>query len=699
MNEATHAILPTVAIGIPALGAATMLLRWRERTAAGVAFAFMTLALAAAWTLFVGFWVAGSPPVYRSLNWLNFPGGIAIILSVWMDVHSTMMGALVSLIAWLVFMFSAGGRFKRRYWGFLLLFVGAMQMLVFAGDVWTFFVAWELIGLCSFALIAYDDEKQTAVRGARKAFLVNRLGDFALWAGLLTLWAMCGASDFPTLFNDVHELTLREVEIQILGEATEGAPTWLNWALFGVFLGAATKAAQAPLSVWLPDAMAGPTPVSALLHSSTMVAAGVWALIRFFPVLTPEILTLAAFVGGFSALLAAAAALAQRNVKKILAYSTVSQLGLMFLAVGVQFPEIAGFHLVTHAFYKSALFLCVARIAHELETMRKDLPPSDDPYDVYGMGGLRKRLPVTFVVFLLAAAALIGIPGTAGFVSKDGIFVSAVGWALVNGVFSDNYGLIAPAIAAILSVGFTAFYMVRTTLLIFGGKTRLGSTATPPTRTILTTVPLALTALFFLWPMFGWEAFHDAQRSFLVEKLHFAAPASLVRTTTELALWAGERYHGWIALGAGLLAALGATLAVPIYLPLSRRLSRALPPRRPPLFKRWGASFFGLNPVWERGLRPLLNAAAAAAAFIERRMIDRLLEWAAARVAGDANALPNIAAGVEKRLVDAVVHAVAQIVHAAGGTLRHLQQGKLGTRLFLAFLLFALVLAWAYSQR
>lgn len=699
MSEAAHAILPTVAIGVPALGAAAMLFRWRGRTAAGVALAFMTAALVAAWALFVGFWVAGSPPVYRSLTWLYLPGGISVIVSVWMDVHSTMMGALVSLVAWLVFVFSAGGGYKRRYWGFLLLFVGAMQMLIFAGDVWTFFVAWELVGLCSFALIAYDDEKRTAVRGARKAFLVNRLGDFALWAGLLALWADCGASDFPTLFNDVHELALREVEIQILGEATDGAPAWLNRALLGVFLGAATKAAQAPLSVWLSDAMSGPTPVSALLHSSTMVAAGVWALIRFFPVLTPEILTLAAFVGGFTALFAAAAALAQRNVKKVLAYSTVSQLGLMFLAVGAQFPEIAGFHLVTHAFYKSALFLCVARMSRELEVMREGLPPPDDPYDIYAMGGLRKRLPFVFAVFLAAAAALVGIPGTAGFVSKDGIFISATGWALVNGVFSDHYWLLAPVVAAMLSVGFTAFYVVRMTLLIFGGKLRLGSTARAPLRSFSMTAPLVVLSMFFLWPIFGLEAFHNTQHSFLVEKLHFAAPASLVRTTTELALWAGERYHGWIAVGSGLLAALGAALAVPIYLPLSRRLSRALPPRRPPLFKRWGASFFGLETIWERGLRPALNAAAAAAAFVERRLVDRPLEWAAARVAGERNALPNVAAGVEKRLVAAAVHALATLVYAAGGALRLLQHGKLGIRFFLALLLFALVLAWAYSMR
>jgi NADH-quinone oxidoreductase subunit L len=694
MNETTSALLPAVAIGVPALGAAAMLFRWGERTATRLAFLLMTPALGAAWALFVGFWYAGSPPIFRSFSWLYLPGGINISLSVWMDVHSTMMGALVSLIAWLVLAFSAATPVRRRYYGFLLLFVGAMQMLVFAGDVWTLFVAWELIGLCSFALIAYKND-DSAVRGARKAMLVNRLGDFAFWAGMLTLWAVCGTSELPTLFNDIHNLTLWEVELQILGEEKKGAPAWLNWALLGIFVGASTKAAQAPLSVWLPDAMVGPTPVSALLHSSTMVAAGVWVLIRFFPILTPEILTLTAFVGGFTALFAAAAALAQRNAKKILAYSTISQLGLMFLAVGSQFPEIAGFHLVTHAFYKCALFLCLARISHDLEQIRER--PPDDPYDVYAMGGLRRRLPFTFAIFLLAAAALIGIPGTAGYVSKDAVFISAVGWALVAGVFSGSSALLAPAIAAILSVGFTAFYVVRMTLLIFGGKLRVGAPESrPPSRMPWMMFPLVVLALFFLWPTFGWRAFHDAQQSYLVERLHFAAPASLVRTTTELALWAGERYHGWIALSSGLLAAVGAALAVPVYLPLSRRLSRALPPRKPPLLKRWAAGFFGLDYMWERGLRPALNAAAGFAAFMERRLLDRPLEWVAARIADD---VPRAAAAVEHRLLDGVVRLVARGVHLAGGVVRNLQTGKFRTHLFWALALFAAALAVARTLR
>ncbi|MCS7085121.1 MAG: NADH-quinone oxidoreductase subunit L, partial [Bacteroidia bacterium] len=579
--------------------------------------------------------------------------------------------------------------YRRRYWGFLLGFVAAMQLLIFAGDVWTFFVAWEWLGLSSFALIGYENRIQTATRGAQKAFFITRLGDAAMWAGLLTLWAACGASDFPTLFNDIHELTLREVEIQILGEAERGAPTWLNLALLSVFVGASAKAAQAPFSVWLADAMVGPTPVSALLHSSTMVAAGVWALIRLFPVMTPEILTLTAYVGSATALLAAVAALAQRHLKKILAYSTVSQLGLMFLAVGAQFPEIAGFHLATHAFYKCALFLCAARISHELEHIR---PNGAVPvYDIYAMGGLRKRLPTTFVVFVLAAAALVGIPGTAGYVSKDGIFVSAVGWALVNGVFTDNYGLLTPAVLALICVGLTAFYTVRMTLLVFGGRLRVGSTERPPTRAPLMSASLAILTPFFLWPIFGPAAFHDAHRSFLVERLHFAAPASLVRATTELALWAGERYHVWIAVASGLTAVIGAAVAVPIYLPLSRRLSRMLPPRRPPAIKRWAAQAFGLDTLWERILRPALKSAANTAAAVENSLVRAMQTLIVAPVFFAAAASAKIERGCVW-----LVSALARSVVAIGGVARRLQSPKLSVRFFVALLLFASALVAAY---
>jgi len=361
--------------------------------------------------------------------------------------------------------YMARDRSYARYFALLNLFTFAMLLLVMASNMVLLFVGWEGVGLCSYLLIGFWFEKPSAAAAGQKAFIVNRIGDAGFLLGLLFLFLFVGSTEF------------RAIDQAVLGgNLSQGAATLVCLLLF---IGACGKSAQIPLYVWLPDAMEGPTPVSALIHAATMVTAGVYMVSRLNLLysLSPAALQVVAAVGAATAVYAASMALVQNDIKRILAYSTISQLGFMFIGCGVGAYAAGMFHLTTHAFFKSLLFLAAGSVLHALSGEQ----------DIRKMGGLRRHLPLTYTTFLIGAIAIAGVPFFSGFFSKD---------AILSRAFAGGHT--AVWLAGLLAAVMTAFYMFRLVLLTFHGRERLDLEArkhlheSPP----VMTVPLVLLALF-----------------------------------------------------------------------------------------------------------------------------------------------------------------------------------------------------------
>ncbi len=386
------------------------------------------------------------------------------------DPLSQMMLMMVTGIAFLIHLYSVaymeGDERYPYFFADLNLFVFSMLLLVLGGSFVLLFAGWELVGLSSYLLIGFWSQKPSAADAGRKAFLINRIGDFGFLLGLLLLATRLGALDYTTVFAKAETVF------------PAGSGIALAVALL-LFCGAVGKSAQFPLHVWLPDAMEGPTPVSALIHAATMVTAGVYMVCRCHVLfaLSPAAMTFVGWTGAFTALLAGVIGLAQNDLKRILAYSTVSQLGLMFLGAGVGAWDAAMFHLFTHAFFKALLFLGAGSVMH---AMAGEL-------DVWKMGGLRRVLPVTFATFLVGTLALTGAPLTAGFFSKDELLWRA---------FAAHEGGRALWAAGLAASLLTAVYSFRALILVFFGEARWDHHAVHPHESPrLMTVPLVVLAV------------------------------------------------------------------------------------------------------------------------------------------------------------------------------------------------------------
>jgi len=381
-----------------------------------------------------------------TFDWLPMQAGKALTGGLMVDRLTAIMLVVVTLVSFLVHLFSVkyleGDVRYGRYFTCLLLFSVSMLGLVLANNLLYLYMFWELVGLSSYLLIGHWFEKKSASDAAVKAFITTRLGDVGMFIGIMICYFQVGSLHYADVFAAVETGGL--------------AGSWRTIAGLGLFFGAMGKSAQFPLHVWLPDAMEGPTPVSALIHAATMVAAGVYLVGRLLPVFDPATLLVIAYVGGFTAIFAATIALVQDDIKKVLAYSTVSQLGYMILALGVGGYVSGLFHLTTHACFKACLFLgsgAVIYAMHHEQSLSK-------------YGGLRHKMPYTAFFYLMATLALAGFPGFSGFWSKDAILADALGFAMVH-----------PAHAFLPFAGFatvflTAFYMFRQFFLTFSGKPR-----------------------------------------------------------------------------------------------------------------------------------------------------------------------------------------------------------------------------------
>ena len=331
-----------------------------------------------------------------------------------------------------------------RYFAYLGIFTFSMNGIVLTHNILMMYIFWELVGLSSYLLIGFWFEKKSAADASKKAFLVNRIGDIGMFAGILILYFTYNTFSFEQIFQAISA-----------GKLPFNSDFWLTITGILLFMGAIGKSAQFPLHVWLPDAMEGPTPVSALIHAATMVAAGVYLTIRIFGLLTADAMMFVAIIGMLSAFIPATIALTQNDIKKVLAYSTVSQLGYMVMALGVGAYKFAFFHLITHAFFKACLFLGSGSVIHAMHHEQ----------DIRNMGGLRKKLPLTYATFLISSLAISGIPLTSGFLSKDGILAGSYAFASLTG----NW--IFPAVGFLVAL-LTAFYMFRLIILTFHGEPR-----------------------------------------------------------------------------------------------------------------------------------------------------------------------------------------------------------------------------------
>jgi len=436
----------------------------------------------------------GAPITETLFTWVAIPG-LTIDAALYFDQIAAVMCLVVTGVGTLIHIYSIGYMFHdrsfARYFAYLNLFLFFMLVLVLGKNLVVLFVGWEGVGLASYLLIGFWFEDREKTAAGLKAFVVNRVGDTGFILGAFLVYNVVGSLDF----QDINAF------FALAGDRPSAAVTTAVGVL--LLIGACGKSAQIPLHVWLPDAMAGPTPVSALIHAATMVTAGVYLLARLNGLYleSPAAMAIVAWVGALTALLGATMAVTQFNLKKVLAYSTISQIGLMVMACGLGAFSVGLFHLVTHAFFKAGLFLGAGAVLHALqgeEDMRK-------------MGALAKKLPFTFVTFLVAALALCGIPPFAGFFSKDEILWNA--WSAANG----SLGL---WLAGLTASGLTAFYMFRAVFLTFFGASRvpeklIAHVHEPPLSMSSVLVVLALGSLLvgFIGPPNAW-----------VEIAHVSAP-------------------------------------------------------------------------------------------------------------------------------------------------------------------------------
>src|SRR5437660_8921596 len=456
------ALLPWVVLLAP-LGAAALITVFTRRSKKLSSF----LSCATVFASFTGACVifARKDASAVALNWIDFPGIFTVPFGFVLDNLSRMMLVLVSGIGALIHIYSLGymrdDEGKSRYFAALSLFMFAMLGIVLANNFVMLFIFWELVGFTSYVLIGHWFYRDPAADAAKKAFVTTRIGDFGFMLGILMVWMGTDSVVFTEIAQRLWILTSH--------------PAFLTIAALLVFCGAVGKSAQFPLHVWLPDAMEGPTPISALIHAATMVAAGVYMLVRvaFIIQASPTALLVIAWVGTITAVMAALIATQQNDIKRILAYSTISQLGYMVMAVGLVSNEAAIFHLFTHAFFKALLFLAAGSIIVSLHHEQ----------DIWKMGGLAPKLTITFATFSVGALALIGCPPFSGFFSKDAILALA-------------YERNTPIFVIGLTTAFlTAFYVSRAVVVVFLGKQRSDVAGAGTESPRVMTIPLLVFAL------------------------------------------------------------------------------------------------------------------------------------------------------------------------------------------------------------
>jgi NADH-quinone oxidoreductase subunit L len=476
--------------------------------------------------------------------------GLKIDVAFVLDPLSSVMAIVITGIGFLIHLYSTGymkdDAGYHRYFAYLNLFVFSMLLLVLGSNLIMMFVGWEGVGLCSYLLIGFWFHEKANADAGKKAFIVNRIGDFGFLLGIFVLFYVFRTFDFEAINAIILNYGGR-------------VPSYAYFAAaLLLFIGAAGKSAQIPLYVWLPDAMAGPTPVSALIHAATMVTAGVYMIARLNLVYinAPDVMAIVAWVGAATALFAATIGLVQRDIKKVLAYSTVSQLGFMFVAMGVGAWTAGIFHLITHAFFKATLFLGSGSVIHAM----------GGEQDIRKMGGLRKWMPITYITFLIATLAIAGIPPFSGFFSKDEILFRAYG---------SIYGGTALWAVVVLAALCTAFYMTRLVILTFWGESRADERTKSHLHESPWTMTVPLIILAFFSAVAGYLNVPEGMTHFLPTlAITFFAPLEILHHWLEpvfagapVSLKSGaEAAEGMLITASVIVALTGIGIAVYLYI-------------------------------------------------------------------------------------------------------------------------------------
>jgi NADH-quinone oxidoreductase subunit L len=679
-NDAQTVTLAIIAVVLPfAAFVVNFLLLGKSKASGWVS----TLAILASTVLAanVFFKVWNSHTIHTQQVWFVI-GATKVQAGILLNNLSVLMLLLVSVIALPVHIYSTAYMKDddgySRYFRYLSLFCFSMLALVVVDNLILLYAFWELVGFSSYLFIGFWFTRESAIIANKKAFIINRIGDIGLLTAIIILYTQFNTFDIQQLFGD-KGLIVNSVIANGEWTGTLGSipALWQYIAFGGIFLAIAAKSAQFPLHTWLPDAMEGPTSVSALIHAATMVAAGVFLLSRVYPMFNGTELTVLAIVGCFTAFMAATIALTQNDLKRILAYSTISQLGFMVMAMGVGAYSSSLFHLATHAFFKCLLFLVAGIVIHQVKHIKDDNNLDIDPQNILHMGGLRKKLPLTFIAALIGGLALVGFPLTSGYLSKDGILIQAFDW-------SDNKGGILKLIPyiALLTSWLTAFYVARLIVKVFFGEFRLQK-MNPHIHIHMGDggwqykLPLVFLALCCLFPLFSYSPifYEDAwlYKGFL--QANFLARENM--------------YHYIIPVLVNILSVVVIYCAYMIYaerntwsFPQTGMLFRIS-------FNEWYIDSF-YNRVIVRFVMWLSNALY----WFDSKVVDgfvNLLEKIGIAIAG-------IAAWFDKHVVDGLLHLIADIVHGIGGFARRFQGGKIQYYLFSMLLVlitvFILKLIW-----
>jgi NADH-quinone oxidoreductase subunit L len=642
--------------------------------------------------------------IHWRFDWIHLAGSQSITLGLKLDKLSSLLLVSVTFISTLVHLFSQDymhdDKQYVRYFAYLNVFTTSMLGIVMADNLLLIFVFWELVGLTSYLLIGFWYQKDTAIRASKKAFLLNKIGDIGFLAGLMIIWTMCGTFDLEALYqlyttshiidgNWVLTYTVSGLVV------VKSIPMiWLTVLGLGIFAACVGKSAQFPLQIWLPDAMEGPTPVSALIHAATMVAAGVYLLARVFPLLDYHVLIVVAITGAISALMGAYAATSQYDIKKILAYSTISQLGYMVMAMGVGAFKASLFHLFTHAFFKAGLFLSVGAVIHAMHHLQhtlehKGLDLHFDPQNVHLMGGLRKALPFTFVIYCVTAWAAMGLPLSTGFVSKDAILAGTLAWADAMSNQGYVWAYIIPFIA-FFTAFFTAFYMGRQLFVVFFGEFKLPKVYTNAKDAFKyihdiewkMKIPLLLLACMSIFIIFTPNPF-DGEAGWLyqgISSVPSAVPNVLINSTELSELT--HHYH-WIALGLSLLVA-GAGVGA-AYLKYGRNVANnqiaSNYQSNPGLMKRLSINNFYLDYLYKNYATSLIIKVADSIAQFDNKVIDKAINGIGVFYV----IVSHIVAWKDKYIVDGFVNTVVFSVSKIGTSSAKIQGGKV--QLYFAWML------------
>jgi NADH-quinone oxidoreductase subunit L len=639
---------------LPFLGAVLLMLFGRKM-ARDTVFVIAALAIGAACIVAVDAFFTALPDAGAAgltdnvMTWIA-TGDLHIDLTFRMDALSGVMCLVITFVGFLIHVFAAGYMADDpdypRFFAYLNLFCGAMLVLVLGESLPVLFIGWEGVGLCSYLLIGFWYSSNANADAGKKAFITNRIGDFGFLLGMFLLFQYGGSLS-------VSDIT---------SVATQGGPLmqplWLGqpvafWAALFLFVGATGKSAQIPLYVWLPDAMAGPTPVSALIHAATMVTAGVYMIARMHAVylLVPSAMAIVAVVGAATAMFAAIIGFAQNDFKKVLAYSTVSQLGFMFVGVGTGNFDGGIFHLVTHAFFKAGLFLCAGSVMHAMSGSG----------DITIMGGLRKKLPITHGVFVACWLAICGIPIFSGFFSKDSIIAGA----FATEIYGEHMAWVGKLVGVMLMIAAlgTAFYMSRLYFLVFSGDEPRTTDEhikhhiheSPP----IMTVPLVVLAVgATLVGLLGLpsDLWHHPEQNLLFHELSPVLTELEVPSSTELICMAAAFVLAMIGIGlAGVFYWRG-------YQEPARRFADAVPG-----FVRLVQDKFRIDELYDAlFIRPIKSISRGIYTFVDRILVDKILvEGTGAVVDVFSRIARAVQGGDGQRYMAVFAIGVALMVHCA----------------------------------